>query len=93
MPAEAHLELAVDAAPTAGREARRAVARGGLVSHEQEATLLLLVSELVTNSVNHPGPGNERELGVEVGLVGDHVLIAVSDRGAQIIPRRERRSM
>jgi two-component sensor histidine kinase len=52
----------------------------------------LVVSELVTNSVNHPGPGPERELGVDVGVVGDHVLIAVSDRGAQIIPRRDRRS-
>jgi two-component sensor histidine kinase len=47
----------------------------------------LVVSELVTNSVIHPGPGPERELGLEVGVVGDHVLIAVSDRGAQIIPR------
>jgi two-component sensor histidine kinase len=52
----------------------------------------LVVSELVTNSVNHPGPGPEPELGVEVGVVGDHVLIAVSDRGAQIIPRGGRRS-
>jgi two-component sensor histidine kinase len=52
----------------------------------------LVVSELVTNSVNHPGPDKERELGVEVGVVGDHVLISVSDRGAQIIPRRDRRS-
>ena len=34
----------------------------------------------------------ERELGVEVGVVGDHVLISVSDRGAQIIPRRDRRT-
>jgi anti-sigma regulatory factor (Ser/Thr protein kinase) len=47
----------------------------------------LVVSELVTNSVTHPGAASERELGVEVGLVGDHVLIAVSDRGAQIVPR------
>ncbi len=52
----------------------------------------LVVSELVTNSVNHPGPGPQPELGVEVGVVGDHVLIAVSDRGAQIIPRGDRRS-
>jgi two-component sensor histidine kinase len=52
----------------------------------------LVVTELVTNSVNHPGPRPEPELGVEVGVVGDHVLIAVSDRGAQIIPRRDRRT-
>jgi two-component sensor histidine kinase len=50
----------------------------------------LVVSELVTNSLNHPGP--EPELGVEVGVVGDHVLISVSDRGAQIISRRDRRT-
>jgi two-component sensor histidine kinase len=48
----------------------------------------LVVSELVTNSVNHPGP--EEELGVEVSVVGDHVLIAVSDRDAQIVPRQRR---
>jgi anti-sigma regulatory factor (Ser/Thr protein kinase) len=47
----------------------------------------LVVSELVTNSVAHPGPGPEPEVGVEVGVVGDHVLIAVSDRGAPIVPR------
>ena len=52
----------------------------------------LVVSELVTNSVNHPGPEKAPELGVEVGVVGDHVLISVSDRGAQIIPRRDRRT-
>ena len=51
----------------------------------------LVVSELVTNSVNPPGPEKAPELGVEVGVVGDHVLIAVSDRGAQIIPRGGRR--
>jgi len=52
----------------------------------------LVVSELVTNSVNHPGPAREPDFGVDVGVVGDHVLISVSDRGAQIIPRRDRRT-
>jgi two-component sensor histidine kinase len=47
----------------------------------------LVVSELVTNSVSDRGAGHGRELGVEVGVVGDHVLIAVSDRDAQIVPR------
>ena len=51
----------------------------------------LVVTELITNSVNHPGPKPDRELGVEVGLVGDHVLISVSDRGSQIVPRRAQR--
>jgi two-component sensor histidine kinase len=49
----------------------------------------LVVSELVTNSVSHPGPGPE--LGVEVDLVGDHVLVAVSDRDAQLVPRPSQR--
>jgi two-component sensor histidine kinase len=52
----------------------------------------LVVSELVTNSVTHPGPGPEPDLGLEVGVVGDHVLIAVSDRGAQMIPRGGQRT-
>ena len=81
-----------------GPEAPR-LARAKVIAHFrdrlEEATVYdvaLVVSELVTNSVNHPGPGPEPELGVEVGVVGDHVLIAVSDRGAQIIPRGDRRS-
>jgi anti-sigma regulatory factor (Ser/Thr protein kinase) len=55
MPADTHLDLMVDAAPTAAREARQAVARGNLVPSGQEPTLLLLVSELVSNSVRHAG--------------------------------------
>jgi two-component sensor histidine kinase len=81
-----------------GPEAPR-LARAEVIAHFRDrleaATVYdvaLVVSELVTNSVNHPGPGTEPELGVEVGVVGDHVLISVSDRGAQMIPRRGRRS-
>jgi serine/threonine-protein kinase RsbW len=55
MISDAELEMMVDAAPTAAREARRAVARRRFVAAEQEATLLLLVSELVSNSVRHAG--------------------------------------
>jgi anti-sigma regulatory factor (Ser/Thr protein kinase) len=55
MTADAQLDLLVDAAPTAAREARHAVASGGFVSSGQEPTLLLLVSELVSNSVRHAG--------------------------------------
>jgi two-component sensor histidine kinase len=88
------VSLRLPRGPDAPRRARAEVVasfRGRL-----EATTVydvaLVVSELVTNSVTHPGPGPDPELGVEVGLVGDHVLIAVSDRGAQIIPRRDRRT-
>ena len=75
------------------------LARAEVIAHFrdrlEDATVYdvaLVVSELVTNSVNHPGPEKEPELGVEVGVFGDHVLISVSDRGAQIIPRGDRRS-
>jgi anti-sigma regulatory factor (Ser/Thr protein kinase) len=48
------LHVTVPAAPTAAGQARRAL-RGRLVDAAQEPTLLLLVSELVTNSVRHAG--------------------------------------
>jgi anti-sigma regulatory factor (Ser/Thr protein kinase) len=49
------VEITVPAAPTAAGEARRALADCRLVDAEREPTLLLLVSELVTNSVRHAG--------------------------------------
>jgi anti-sigma regulatory factor (Ser/Thr protein kinase) len=53
--AEPEIELTVAADRTAACEARHAVAGCGLVGAEQEPTLLLLVSELVSNSVRHAG--------------------------------------
>jgi anti-sigma regulatory factor (Ser/Thr protein kinase) len=47
----------------------------------------LAVSELVTTSVEQAAPGSARDVGVEVGLEGDHVSIAVTDRGARVAPR------
>ena len=55
MSAEPAIDLTVPAEPTAARAARHAVASSGLVEEGQEATLLLLVSELVSNSVRHAG--------------------------------------
>jgi anti-sigma regulatory factor (Ser/Thr protein kinase) len=49
------LDIFMAAAPTAARQARRVLAERHLVEPGQEATLLLLVSELVTNSVRHAG--------------------------------------
>jgi anti-sigma regulatory factor (Ser/Thr protein kinase) len=62
MDVNTQLELTVDAAPTAAREARRAVARHRFVTAEQEPTLLLLVSELVSNSVRHAGLGEDERI-------------------------------
>jgi serine/threonine-protein kinase RsbW len=81
MPTESHLELIVDAAPTAAREARRAVAHGGLVSGEQEATLLLLVSELVSNSVRHAGLGEDERIRLRARCDDQCTYVEVCDRG------------
>ena len=81
MPSESHLELVVDAAPTAAREARRAVARGGLVSGEREATLLLLVSELVSNSVRHAGLGEDERIRLRARCDEQCAYVEVCDWG------------
>ena len=59
--AEVELDI-VAAAPTAAGEARRALADRGLVEDEQEPTLMLLVSELVSNSVRHAGLTEHEEI-------------------------------
>jgi anti-sigma regulatory factor (Ser/Thr protein kinase) len=80
--------------PQAPRQAREAVIAqlGERLGTAVVYDVALVVSELVTNSLKQPELDSARELGVEVELEGDHVLIAVSDRGAQIVPRREPRA-
>jgi anti-sigma regulatory factor (Ser/Thr protein kinase) len=82
MPAEPHLELVVDAAPTAAREARRAVARRGLVSGEREPTLLLLVSELVSNSVRHAGLDADERIHLRARCDEECAYVEVCDSGS-----------
>jgi anti-sigma regulatory factor (Ser/Thr protein kinase) len=62
MSSQVQLDVTVDAVPSAAREARMAVARRGLVSDGREPTLLLLVSELVSNSVRHAGMDAEERI-------------------------------
>lgn len=81
MPAKSHIELVVDAAPTAAREARRAVAHRGLVSGDREATLLLLVSELVSNSVRHAGLGDDERIRLRARCDDRCAYVEVCDRG------------
>ena len=49
------VEFTVPAEPSAAGRARRALAERGLVDDQQEPTLMLLVSELVSNCVRHAG--------------------------------------
>ena len=80
MPAE-QLELTVDAAPTAAREARRALARRRLVSAAQEPTLLLLVSELVSNSIRHAGLGAQERIRLRARRDSECAHVEVCDAG------------
>src|SRR3954467_728304 len=81
MQAESQLDLVVDAAPTAARDARRAVARGGLASRQQEAALLLLVSELVSNSVRHAGLRHDERIRLRARCDRECAYVEVCDGG------------
>jgi anti-sigma regulatory factor (Ser/Thr protein kinase) len=76
-----HIELLVEAVPTAAREARRAVAREGFVCSDQEATLLLLVSELVSNSVRHAGLGDDEWIRLRARRDDESAYVEVCDPG------------
>ena len=88
--ASAPVSLRLPRGPEAPRLAREAVVErfGKRLGEAAVYDVALVVSELVTTSVQDPEAGDVEELGLSVGLVDDHVLIAVSDRGAQIVPRR-----
>ena len=75
--------------PAAPSQARAAVVErfGDRLGEAKLFDVALAVSELVTTSVEQAAAGSARDVGVEVELEGDHVSIAVSDRGARIAPR------
>jgi anti-sigma regulatory factor (Ser/Thr protein kinase) len=75
------LDVTVDAAPTAAREARKAVARRGLVSTGREPTLLLLVSELVSNSVRHAGLDTDERIRLRARGDSACAYVEVCDAG------------
>jgi anti-sigma regulatory factor (Ser/Thr protein kinase) len=75
------LDVIVDADPTAAREARRAVADGALVSSGLEPTLLLLVSELVSNSVRHAGLRRDERIRLRARCDAECAYVEVCDAG------------
>lgn len=79
--AEPDIELIVAADPTAAREARHAVARRGLVASTQEPTLLLLVSELVSNCVRHAGLAEDEGIRLRARCDDDCAYVEVCDAG------------
>jgi anti-sigma regulatory factor (Ser/Thr protein kinase) len=90
-PASPSLDITVVAAPTAAGEARRALAASGLVGDTHEPTLLLLVSELVTNSVRHAGLREEEHIRLRARNADHHAYVEVCDAGSsgRVPGRRE----
>jgi serine/threonine-protein kinase RsbW len=89
---EPEIELTVAADRTAACEARHAVAGCGLVAAEQEPTLLLLVSELVSNSVRHAGMDAAERIRLRARSADACAYVEVCDpgRSGQIPQKRDK---
>jgi anti-sigma regulatory factor (Ser/Thr protein kinase) len=77
-----------------GGDAAPGRARDHVLSHlDPDATnvypsdAVLVVSELVTNSVLHADIDNDQMLSLELTTLDDHVRIAVIDPGSPLLPR------
>jgi two-component sensor histidine kinase len=82
MPVTPEIDFTVPAAPSAAGAARRAVARRGLVGADREAILLLLVSELVSNSIRHAGLGAGERIRLRASRMDDTcAYVEVCDAG------------
>jgi anti-sigma regulatory factor (Ser/Thr protein kinase) len=66
-------------------------ALGNRLSAGTARDIALVVSELVSNSVQHAGMGPTELVGIEVGLLGNRALIAMSDHGSRFVPQLRRR--
>ena len=92
MVSDAELDLMVDADPTAAGRARRAVACHRFVGAAQEPALLLLVSELVSNSVRPAGlrAGERIRLRARRNAACAHVEVCDRGRSGVVPAKRER---
>ena len=86
------LQVSLPAAPesvsAARRVAEKALEGGG--SPQVAAKLLLMISELVTNSLRHAGLSGEDSIGVTIDAMGPAIRVEVSDPGPgfeQLHPR------
>jgi anti-sigma regulatory factor (Ser/Thr protein kinase) len=78
---EPEIVLTVAADRAAAGEARHAVAGCGLVGAAQEPTLLLLVSELVSNSVRHAGMDADEQIRLRARCDDACAYVEVCDAG------------
>jgi anti-sigma regulatory factor (Ser/Thr protein kinase) len=85
------LRLRVAGGPFAPARARAWLQSGaGWLPKELEANLLLLVSELVNNSVLHGRAGEQDVIEIEVHATPGGVLAQVSDTGPGFVPQERR---
>jgi anti-sigma regulatory factor (Ser/Thr protein kinase) len=88
------VDITVAAEPTAARQARHALADCRLVEPAQQATLLLLVSELVTNSVRHAGMAADEAIRLRASCDHERAHVEVRDSGrSDRTPRRRDRDV
>jgi len=78
------VELELPRAPTAPARARSELreALAGRVGDSDQATLTLLISEVVTNAVIHPDPGVGGSVGLRMTTYANRVRVEVSDAGS-----------
>ncbi|HSM01968.1 MAG TPA: ATP-binding protein [Acidimicrobiia bacterium] len=74
-----------ESAPALARLAASSLAHQ--VPHRRLADILLLVSELVTNSVRHAGLNGSDRIGLVVDIDGETVRVEVRDPGPGFEPR------
>ena len=86
-PAAPHVSMRLPRGPRAPGQARAAVLErfADRLGEQKAFDVALAVTELVSSSVQEAGAA--REVGLEVGVEGDHLLIEVRDRGGRFAPR------
>jgi anti-sigma regulatory factor (Ser/Thr protein kinase) len=85
------MELFLDPTPPAAGSARRALHSAAIFGAAAEPDALLLVSELVTNSIVHAGHSGDDAIRVRAASDGSTARVEVCDRaraGALPAPRR-----
>jgi anti-sigma regulatory factor (Ser/Thr protein kinase) len=83
------LHLALDPGPGAPADARAAIAEFSQnhgFDTDTLATLMLLVSELVTNAVVHPAVQPPTEISLLARLAGPTIRVEIADQGAGFAP-------
>jgi anti-sigma regulatory factor (Ser/Thr protein kinase) len=59
----------------------------GRLTKEQLFDAVLVVSELVTNSVQHAAVGSGQVIGIDLVLLRDRLRLSVVDPGSSLLPR------